>query len=238
MIVSFKNNFIFIKTRKTAGTTVEIALTPSCGPDDMLTLISPEDELLRLQNGKVAARNYSNDPRLEERIAKSIIKRDAARLMKRKKRSLKRGALKNHSSALEIKEKVSEVFWDSCFKFTIERHPYEKVISDVYWASRRGIKGDLSRLIDDKIAGRRPDRNLYSIDGKVVVDEIIRQETLEVDLYRIGDKMGLTLPSSLPNAKSSFRTDPRPATEILTAEQKKRIYERNRQTFELLGYEP
>jgi hypothetical protein len=40
MIASRLHNFIFIKTMKTAGTSIEMALSPHCGPDDILTPIS------------------------------------------------------------------------------------------------------------------------------------------------------------------------------------------------------
>ena len=44
MIVSHRHRFIFIKTRKTAGTSIEIALSAHCGPDDIMSPISKEDE--------------------------------------------------------------------------------------------------------------------------------------------------------------------------------------------------
>ena len=37
MIVSYLHNFIFIKTKKTAGSAIEMALAPLCGPDDIIT---------------------------------------------------------------------------------------------------------------------------------------------------------------------------------------------------------
>ncbi len=37
VIVSHEHGFIFMKTRKTAGTSVEIALSRICGPDDVIT---------------------------------------------------------------------------------------------------------------------------------------------------------------------------------------------------------
>ena len=43
MIVSHKNRFIFLKTRKTAGTSIEISLRPYCGPDDIITRITEDD---------------------------------------------------------------------------------------------------------------------------------------------------------------------------------------------------
>jgi hypothetical protein len=36
MIISHEHKFIFVKTRKTAGTSIEIALSKFCGPDDVI----------------------------------------------------------------------------------------------------------------------------------------------------------------------------------------------------------
>src|SRR5256885_6419869 len=44
MIISHKHKFIFIKTVKTAGTSLEIFLSQHCGPDDVLSLFDPPIE--------------------------------------------------------------------------------------------------------------------------------------------------------------------------------------------------
>ena len=44
MIVSHKYRFIFVKTLKTAGTSIEVFLSQYCGPDDILTPILPHVE--------------------------------------------------------------------------------------------------------------------------------------------------------------------------------------------------
>ena len=41
MIISHKYRFIFVKTRKTAGTSVEAYLSQHCGDSDVLTPIHP-----------------------------------------------------------------------------------------------------------------------------------------------------------------------------------------------------
>ena len=47
MIISHRHRYIFIKTHKTAGTSVEISLSRFAGPDDVLTPVAPRDEEVR-----------------------------------------------------------------------------------------------------------------------------------------------------------------------------------------------
>jgi hypothetical protein len=48
MILSRAHGFIFIKGLKVGGTSVEIALSTICGTDDIVTPITPIDELKRI----------------------------------------------------------------------------------------------------------------------------------------------------------------------------------------------
>jgi hypothetical protein len=40
-IISYRHKFIFVKTRKTAGTSLEVHLAAKCGPKDIVTPIAP-----------------------------------------------------------------------------------------------------------------------------------------------------------------------------------------------------
>ncbi len=44
MIISHKHKFIFVKTRKTAGTSIEVTLSKYCGPSDVVTEIAPREK--------------------------------------------------------------------------------------------------------------------------------------------------------------------------------------------------
>ena len=65
MILSHTRRFIFIKTRKVSGTSMEISLSKNCGGDDVITPISYEDELVRLDEGGCLPQNYG-DPREQQ----------------------------------------------------------------------------------------------------------------------------------------------------------------------------
>ena len=58
MILSHEHRFIFLKTRKTAGTSIEIALSKFCGDKDIITRITNQDEILRSQLGFRGPQNF------------------------------------------------------------------------------------------------------------------------------------------------------------------------------------
>ena len=62
VIVSHAHRFVFLKTRKTAGTSVEIALSTVCGPDDVITPVTEADERLRREYGGRAPQHYESPP--------------------------------------------------------------------------------------------------------------------------------------------------------------------------------
>ena len=103
VIASHQHRFIFLKTRKTAGTSVEIALSKVCGPDDIITEISPEDEALRREAGGRPPQNFQSPP-------------------------LPRKAY-NHMGAKAVRELVGEQTFDDYFTFAIERNPWDAVVS-------------------------------------------------------------------------------------------------------------
>jgi hypothetical protein len=49
-IISFSHNFIFVKTRKTAGTSLEVHLAQQCADDDIISPIYPETSVHKPRN--------------------------------------------------------------------------------------------------------------------------------------------------------------------------------------------
>jgi hypothetical protein len=233
MIASYLHNFIFIKTRKTAGTTVEVALATCCGPDDIVTPLGPHDELAR-SNGAPVCRNFASDPAVEETLHQAVLQKDRKAYAHARRNSI----FYSHMPARAIRKKLAPEFWDRAQKITIERHPYEKAVSAAYFNYKEGDDGPFPDYLQTFIeGGSYATFSFYAINGKSIIDEFLRQETLEPDLKRLAEKLHLELPPLLPRMKSSSRLDKRPAREILTDAQKETVYSFCRPEFELLGYE-
>ena len=58
MILSHKYKFIFLKTNKTAGTSIELALSKFCEAEDIITPVTPQDEELRRSLGHPGPQNH------------------------------------------------------------------------------------------------------------------------------------------------------------------------------------
>jgi hypothetical protein len=153
-----------------------------------------------------------------------------------------------HVSAATIKPFIRRDIWKDSFKFTSERHPYEKAVSLAYFvlskqdkiakkrsrATAESFEALLDRVVN---GGRYRSFDIYSIDGVPVVSDFIRQETLEADLKRIAERLEIDLPPA-SSGKTAHRQDRRSAREILSAAQKAIVYQKCRREFALLGYEP
>jgi hypothetical protein len=233
MIASYLHNFIFIKTKKTAGTAVEIVLGDICGPEDIVTPLGPSDEMLR-GNGRPVCRNFASDPVVEEGLKDAVLSGNQREYL----RARKRCEFYAHMPATEIREHLTANFWKNAYKITVERHPYEKVVSAAYFHYRPRKHRSFPQYFDEFIrGGTYATHKLYMIDDKPVIDDFLRQESLHQDLKRIGMKLGFPVPEELTRTKTRSRKDKRPAREILSDEQKSIIDKFCRPEFELLGYE-
>jgi hypothetical protein len=156
-----------------------------------------------------------------------------------------RESIAGHMTLRDIVPLVSAEFWNESFKFSCERHPYDKAVSLAHFNWLRGESRGKSRDMEfdeylDRTVRQGSYRGFdhYSIDGKVAVDDFIRFETLAEDLQRIGEHLGITIPAELPQKKTAMRKDRRPGQEILSDEQKQIVYDHCREEFELFGYAP
>jgi len=148
--------------------------------------------------------------------------------------------LVTHVNISDIRPIIRDDIWDRLYKFTSERHPYEKAVSFAHFKNRgrRSEHRDFDKFLDKIIRrGQYASFPAYSIDGRSVADDYIVLETLEADFRRVAKHLGIPIPDELPRKRATEREDKRPAREILSALQKALIYEHCRPEFELLGFE-
>ncbi|MCB0324434.1 MAG: hypothetical protein KDD69_12715, partial [Bdellovibrionales bacterium] len=144
----------------------------------------------------------------------------------------------NHMPAAAIRDLVGRKVWNSYFKFCVERNPWDRAVSCYFWRKQEDPSRSLEEFIDHgglellKMRGR----DVYRIDGQVVVDFICRYEQLEEDLEKVRLQLGLPESIQLPHAKSTFRTDLRSSQELLVPRHVQRIQEEFADEIELLGY--
>lgn len=180
MIVSHEHRFIFLKTRKTAGTSVEIALSKVCGPDDIITPISEEDEALRREVGGRSPQNFDSPPQPRKAY--------------------------NHMRAPMVRRIVGQEIWDTYYKFTIERNPWDTVVSLYYWRFRSETPPPFAEFVQlpliEKLA-RNTD--IYRIAGVLAVDKVCRYESLGDELVGLWSNLKLPGSPDLPHSKGYAR---------------------------------
>ena len=228
MIVSHRHKFIFIKTDKSAGTSIEIALSKFCGSEDIIVPFEPEDEEIRRNLGYRGPQNYfiPKSSYSAKKWYRYLFKGEQTKYL-------------THISAEKIRRYIGGKAWNSYYKFCVVRNPWDRFISFYYWQYKTEPRPSISEVLESKkpLKLQRSGVNLYTIDGKVVVDKVCFYENLEADLEEVRLRCGLPEKLILPNAKASFRKDSRSYREILSKEQAEKISELLRQEIDLFGYE-
>ena len=184
MILSHEHKFIFLKTRKTAGTSLEIALSKYCQERDIITSVGDKDNAIRASLGYLGPQNYI-------RYRYYFSWKKLFRWHDRKS-----DLFYHHMKAKKVKKIVGKEVWDSYFKFAIVRNPFEFVVSRYFWSNAKGNteksrenfkKWLLSRHVD-QLCGNK---NIISIDDTSVLDFTIRFENFKEDLEKLADLIGL-----------------------------------------------
>jgi hypothetical protein len=237
MIVSHEHRFIFIKTKKTAGTSVEVFLSQIAGPDAIVTPEAPPEPGHVPRNWR-GAWNYDFLPamRADPDGLRPFLRHPRGRL------GLYRHYW-NHMPAWLARAKLGEETWNGYFKFCFERNPWDKVVSLYWWYMREngwferqgGRPPSLNQFMDDRRGRESSDWHLYAIDDEIAVDAVGRYESLEDDLRSILERIGVDAEIDLPRAKSSYRK--REDSEPLSAESSERIRRVFRREIAAFDYE-
>lgn len=228
MIYSKRNNFIFLKTRKTGGTSVELVLRSVCGPEDIIT---PVDER---GPSSITEQNYMMrrpDWRLKHRIRWT--------LGFRAPRFSPFVPIPDHIHAAAVRRHVGAAAFDKAYRFSIERNPWDRQVSNYFWQTR-DLPADARPAFADWLRSDDPELRIdnwqiYAIDDRLVVHRVLRYEHLAEDLGDLARERGLTLPE-LPRAKGNLR--PRGSyREYYTPETRDLVASWYRPEIEAFGYD-
>jgi hypothetical protein len=228
MIISHKHKFIFIKTFKTAGTSLEVFLSPHCGEEDVLTPIFPHIE-------PHVARNYQGyfNPFPQLWSGKG---RRAGRIIRE---LIRRKHFYGHMPGHVIRDRIPARIWNSYFKFCVERNPWDKALS---YYHMKNYRADGKLTLEQYFARGRFRTNFEKYTdskGRLLVDKVVKYENLSEGLGAIFSELGIPFEGSLgTRAKSEYRSDRRPCREVLTDSQMEIIAKAYASEIRMHGYQP
>jgi hypothetical protein len=220
MIISHRHRFIFIKTLKTAGTSIEVALARHCGPEDIITRIEPPVPEHRHQNDE-GFYNHMSAARIKAALPASVWDGYYKLAFERNPWD----KLVSWYWFLKRKYNYSDSFRDFCVKGFLSgpddlRDDFgvtAKVGAWLWWGMHQpypdlGLLGLLRRRLGgtEDFQGFPMDFDRYSIDGRIAVDTVGRYEDLGGEFRRICTRIGLPDDLELPVEKGSTRRDATP----------------------------
>jgi hypothetical protein len=186
MILSHSLGIIFLKTRKVAGTSLEIALSAHCGDTDIITPFGgrqkwlTEDEDMR---HSIAGRGpqHFNAPISGMRS-----------LVRRMRGTPPERHFWEHMPAQEIRNRIDPDIWTRYRKVSIVRNPFDFAVSNYYWFLKTGrTETSFETFIRTNAHQLRVNRQITHIDDTNVVDTMLRYEHLAQDVKALSNELNL-----------------------------------------------
>ncbi len=230
MIISHKYQFIFIKTAKTAGTSIETYLSPHCGADDVVTPIYPPEPGHEPKNFR-GLFNPIGD------LLAGIRPYEIATMLRARWR------YSAHMAAFQVRHRLPRDIWDSYTKWCVERNPWDKVVSDF------NFRNSLQRhnwnvTFEQYIQGCNFPHNAWRYTEprqprQVIVDRVLRFESLNEELGKLFGELGVPFEGELSaRAKSQHRDRRKSTAEYFDAASSRVVAEAFADEIALFGYEP
>lgn len=245
MIFSKLHKFIFIKGRKVAGTSTEIALSTICGPDDIITPIGQSDELMRIERG-AQAQNYSSDRAAERAYIEQL---KVTPLRKIGKVRSPEGPFGNHMTLTRVLELCGDVRGEYQI-IAVDRNPYSKVLSlanmqaatgyketGVMVSTPEALQAEVNDLFDSGSIKKLVNIKQYrGPDGKMAA-QVMRYENLADEFAAFMARLGVENPPVLPHAKKGLLADQIDPRNHFTSAQIGTINKLFAEEFEAFGYD-
>ncbi len=212
MIISHKHKYIFLRVPKTACTSIEIELSKTCGPKDVITPLG----FWRDPEGRQAG---FKGPQNHHRNFWKLQPNDWFRLifLRKDPKDLR------HATAEQIKRMVGGNIWDSYHKFCGIRNPFDRAISLFYWQN----KGDDSDVdLNDYILCQTYEKlstwYRYIIGNMPAMNSYCRYENLQSDFDTVSNLIGIP-PVDLPHAKATLRKNHKHYSQLINFQARSHI---------------
>jgi len=219
MIISHAHKFIFIKTKKTAGTAIEAALSELCGPADVITPYREESEEDR--KGR-PPQNYRIEHPLKPK--RPLWRRLLGRLERYYHPSV---GFYEHMPASLVRVYVGEEVWRGYYKFAFDRNPWDRQVSWYFYKTKsKRRRPSFERFMAIRKRAYVNNYQLYTEDGALAVDFLGRYEDLDADLNKALERIGIGRQLAVPHSnvtpnkaeRQDYRSYYTPETEALVAE--------------------
>lgn len=214
MLVSHAHRFIFLRTEKTASTSLTSALHP---------LMEPGDETTAMARPPWAKWSPIHHGALKRRLPDMF-------------------GLHTHATAAQARRVLGAKVFDSYFKFAVERNPWDRQLS-LYdhrcWKTDRTPNFDQdmkSAVYRNTEYCRLNNWSIYAIGDEIVADRVLRYETLADDIAALWADLGLDAPTELPR-KRAYRSDRPHYSTFYSPETRDLVGRWYRNEIEALGYE-
>jgi len=149
-------------------------------------------------------------------------------------------------SLLKKDPRVKNCF-DSFFKFTFVRNPYDRFFSTFfwnrsYWKTNENTIEVFNKWVDDFKPNTKKDHFLeqnkfiYDDNGKLMVDFVGKVENIENDFKTITNMIGLNINNTLPKYNITENKTKYNKDDFLTTANKQKIYELFKKDFEIFEY--
>lgn len=246
-IISFSRRFVFLKTRKVAGTSVEALIRPYLGSEDIVPAVTPRDEFYCANQGAIS-RNYlaraKDESRYTELVLDGRFEEAASFLRGCKKRASSHMTYSQIERLIEKNGHKIRDFW----VFTIDRHPYSWLISQCLYSNKKYNSGslDVSGINKEEINRRVGsfltrmniedvmNWGMYAKNGEVVVDDVLKYEKLNEGMAYVLNKLDININPRLPKLKNNAKHID--AFSVLNSDVKDEAYKIFYKTFRYLGY--
>ena len=219
MILNKQYNFLYLKQRRTSSTSLEIVLSKFCSDDDIITKVNRVNANRFIESEGRASQNFLDPDQpyfyglnLKHNLS-HCFHHNARQLIKllpfsralfeyKDPPQLRSWMFKTentkfygHMPVVLLRQRIGDERFDTAFKFTVVRNPFDQILSWYYWIQATGganFQMDFQTFVRKKsLEFFESNKEVFVENNKSMADEILHYESLNEELPRISERLGL-----------------------------------------------